>query len=163
MYSDGVNTHVKAKERRFENGKIEAGYHYRTGMETEDYFLETYDYNMGDWAIDDRYTKATSFDRSIHAIYGIFNNEWRSFQYQLGHPRYDVGLGDCLAITNGQGPVFICLRLQLFWYKPVPPHQAHCPHQSLYPFAVDLIAHSPKVVSPRTAAPAGGFQILLID
>jgi outer membrane receptor protein involved in Fe transport len=68
----------------FENGKIEAGYHYRTGMETEDYFLETYDYNMGDWAIDDRYTKATSFDRSIHAIYGIFNNEWRSFQYQLG-------------------------------------------------------------------------------
>ena len=24
MYSDGVNTHVKAKERRFENGKIES-------------------------------------------------------------------------------------------------------------------------------------------
>jgi hypothetical protein len=24
IYSDGVNTHVKAKERRFENGKIES-------------------------------------------------------------------------------------------------------------------------------------------
>ena len=24
MYSDGINTHVKAKERRFENGKIES-------------------------------------------------------------------------------------------------------------------------------------------
>jgi hypothetical protein len=24
MYSDGVNTHVEAKERRFENGKIES-------------------------------------------------------------------------------------------------------------------------------------------
>ena len=24
MYSDGVNTHVKAKERRFENGRIES-------------------------------------------------------------------------------------------------------------------------------------------
>ena len=41
--------------------------------------------------------------------------------------------------------------------------QAHQPHQSLNPFAVDLIAQSPKVVSHRTAAPAGAFQILLID
>jgi len=24
IYSDGINTHVKAKERRFENGKIES-------------------------------------------------------------------------------------------------------------------------------------------
>jgi outer membrane receptor protein involved in Fe transport len=68
----------------FKSGKIEAGYHYRSGMESEDYFLETYDYNLGGWMVDDRYTKATNFDRSIHAIYGIFNNELKSFQYQLG-------------------------------------------------------------------------------
>jgi outer membrane receptor protein involved in Fe transport len=67
-----------------ESGNIEAGYHYRINDETEDYYLETYDYITDDWLVDDRYTKSTAFNRSIHAVYGIFNHEISSFQYQLG-------------------------------------------------------------------------------
>jgi outer membrane receptor protein involved in Fe transport len=67
-----------------DNGKFEAGYHYRLDDDAEDYFLEEFDYDLGQWVRDDRYTRETTFDRTIHAVYGIFSHEYKGFQYQLG-------------------------------------------------------------------------------
>ena len=65
-------------------GKIEAGYNFRLNDESEDYYLENYDYGQGAWVVDDLYTKYTTFNRSIHAVYGIFSHEIKGFQYQVG-------------------------------------------------------------------------------
>ncbi|MBN2174720.1 MAG: TonB-dependent receptor [Bacteroidales bacterium] len=68
----------------FSSGKLEAGYHLRLDWESEDYFLETFDYDESAWITDDNYTKYSNYDRSIHAIYGVFSNEFKGFEYQLG-------------------------------------------------------------------------------
>ena len=65
-------------------GKVEAGYSFRLDDEREDYYLENYDYDDMMWMRDERYTKNATFDRSIHALYGIFSHEISSFQYQVG-------------------------------------------------------------------------------
>jgi outer membrane receptor protein involved in Fe transport len=67
-----------------ESGKIETGYHFRHGSQDEEYFLETYDNSQAIWVRDDLYTKKTTFNRYIHAVYGIFRHEISGFQYQLG-------------------------------------------------------------------------------
>lgn len=72
------------KKPVFDKGNIEAGYHYRSNNQSENYDLETFDYGQNLWQRDDLYTKNTTFNRSIHAVYGIFNHEISSFQYQLG-------------------------------------------------------------------------------
>lgn len=67
-----------------EKGKIEAGYHLRIGNEEESYRLEEYDIDLGEWFLDDNYTKDALYKRNIHAVYGIFNHEIQGFEYQLG-------------------------------------------------------------------------------
>ncbi len=68
----------------FENGRIEAGYHFRLEDEHEDYFVENFDYDNMLWTRDEKYTKNASYYRSIQAIYGIFKNGYKDFEYQLG-------------------------------------------------------------------------------
>jgi outer membrane receptor protein involved in Fe transport len=67
-----------------EKGKLEAGYHLRLDSDNEDYYLENFDYDQSAWITDDNYTKFSEFDRSIHAIYGVFSHEFKGFEYQLG-------------------------------------------------------------------------------
>ncbi|MDB4303230.1 TonB-dependent receptor [Desulfosarcina sp.] len=68
----------------FANGKLETGYQYRRNSEKEDYFLENYDYDKSEWIEDDRYTKYSLFERNIHAVYAVFGNKFKGFDYQLG-------------------------------------------------------------------------------
>jgi outer membrane receptor protein involved in Fe transport len=82
--SRGYRVEVDYIKPVLENGKFEAGYHFRLDDDEEDYFLETFDYDRMAWIEDDRYTKYSTFDRSIHAVYGIFGQEIGSFQYQVG-------------------------------------------------------------------------------
>ena len=67
-----------------EKGKIETGYHFRNGLDHEDYILETFDYDASSWLRDDNYTKFTVFERDIHAIYGSYANQFKTLEYQLG-------------------------------------------------------------------------------
>ncbi len=67
-----------------EKGKMELGYHYRRGIDHEDYTLQTFDYDASAWVTDDNYTKNTIFERDIHAIYGTYSNQFKTFEYQLG-------------------------------------------------------------------------------
>lgn len=67
-----------------ENGKIETGYQFRGDYDQEDYFVENFDYDLGTWVKDDKYGKNTSFNRNIHAIYGIYGNKAGQFEYQVG-------------------------------------------------------------------------------
>jgi len=66
------------------NGKMETGYQFRLNGEEEDYWLENYDYDKQEWVIDDNYSKSSTFDRQIHALYGMYNNSFNGFEYQLG-------------------------------------------------------------------------------
>lgn len=68
----------------FAEGKLEAGYQLRREAENEDYFLETYDYDKSDWIQDDKYTKYSESERNIHALYAVFGNKFKGFDYQLG-------------------------------------------------------------------------------
>ncbi len=42
-------------------------------------------------------------------------------------------------------------------------HKAHASHKALNSFAVHFIAQSPEMLAHGTAAPTGGFEILLVD
>ncbi|MCF8368523.1 MAG: TonB-dependent receptor family protein [Bacteroidales bacterium] len=68
----------------FTSGKLETGYQFRRNNEKEDYFLETFDYDKSEWITDDSYTKYSTFERNIHALYGVVSNEFKGFEYQLG-------------------------------------------------------------------------------
>ncbi|MCB2221756.1 MAG: TonB-dependent receptor family protein [Bacteroidetes bacterium] len=67
-----------------EEGKMEFGYHYRRGIDNEDYTLQTFDYDASAWITDDDFTKNTFFERDIHAVYSTYSNSYKSFEYQLG-------------------------------------------------------------------------------
>ena len=82
--TDNIRIELDYAKPVFENGKFEAGYHYRLDYDDESSFLEYYDYQASDWARDEEFTKSSVFDRSIHAVYGMFNHEVVGFQYQLG-------------------------------------------------------------------------------
>ena len=65
-------------------GKLEGGYHFRNDSDDEDYMLETFDFDLGEWVVDDNYTRSTVYVRNIHAIYGIYNNSYKALEYQVG-------------------------------------------------------------------------------
>ena len=67
-----------------ENSKFETGYHFRLNDEEEDYELEIYDYDNNAWIPNELYSKSTTFDRTIHAVYGMFGSSLKGFEYQLG-------------------------------------------------------------------------------
>ncbi len=82
--TDNIRIELDYAKPVFENGKFEAGYHYRLDYDDESSYLEYYDYQASDWARDEEFTKSSVFDRSIHAVFGIFSHEVVGFQYQLG-------------------------------------------------------------------------------
>lgn len=66
------------------SGKMETGYHFRWGKEDETARTETWDYDRGEWLEDEYYYKESKYRRSIHAVYGIYSNSWKTLEYQLG-------------------------------------------------------------------------------
>ncbi len=68
----------------WDNGKFEAGYHLRMNDDEESYYLDNYDYTINDWVRDDIYSKMTTFNRTINAVYGIFRHEFKGLEYQIG-------------------------------------------------------------------------------
>ena len=67
-----------------DDGKLEAGYQVRNDREKESYHFKEWDENTGDWLINDRYSNACNFYRTIQAIYGIYAHRLLGFDYQLG-------------------------------------------------------------------------------
>jgi outer membrane receptor protein involved in Fe transport len=82
--SYNLRTEVDYSRPIGEMGKMEMGYHYRRGIDNEDYTLQTFDYDAAAWITDDAYTKNTIFERDIHAVYGTYSNRVKTFEYQLG-------------------------------------------------------------------------------
>ena len=66
------------------SGRLEAGYHFRWGKEDEVARTETWDYDFGEWIEDPYYFKVSKYRRSIHAVYGIYSNAWKTLEYQVG-------------------------------------------------------------------------------
>lgn len=82
--SENVRAEIDYTRPMGEKGRFETGYHFRHGVDFEDYTLETFDYDASAWIIDDDYTRNTIFERNIHAIYGSYSNQFKTIEYQLG-------------------------------------------------------------------------------
>ena len=82
--SDNLRLELDYVKPVFDNAKFEAGYHYRLDYDDESSYLDYYDYTVSDWVTDEEFSKQSIFERSIHAMYGIFNHEVLGFQYQVG-------------------------------------------------------------------------------
>jgi hypothetical protein len=66
------------------SSKIETGYQSRLEYSKEDYIFSDYNYLINNWAENDLYTSIMDFRNNIHALYGLFSGEVKSFGYQLG-------------------------------------------------------------------------------
>jgi len=84
--SDDYNMRIKLDYVKpiSEDGKIEAGFQSRFETETEDYYFGEYSYPSSEWIENDLYSNKMDFRQDIHAVYGIYNNTWKTLGYQLG-------------------------------------------------------------------------------
>jgi hypothetical protein len=67
-----------------ENGRFETGYHYEMDDDEErnDFFeLNT---STNEYELNPTFGNISDYTREIHAVYGLFANEWGNFGYQLG-------------------------------------------------------------------------------
>ncbi len=65
-----------------EEGKIEAGVQARIEDETEVYVFNNF--VASEWIEDTLFSNQMDFRRDIYSVYGIYQNKWHSFGYQLG-------------------------------------------------------------------------------
>ena len=94
-----------------EKYKVEAGYQSRIENETEDYRFFTMDLISSEYVNLEPYNNHSTYQRNIHAMYGMFSGEYKKFSYQLGlRGEYT----DRIMEHEGAEDPFVINRIDLF-------------------------------------------------
>lgn len=67
-----------------EKAKLESGYQYRNYNNKKDYVNKRYDYDSDIWSEIDSLFNSMNYNRSIHAAYSTYSNEFKGFEFLIG-------------------------------------------------------------------------------